>query len=171
MALLVLFGEFTNFFQEKNIPGELFQDEWKDFAHNRTLALNRAFGKTDLLLIFDADDEIHGNICLPLNKSDIKYDEYHLKFGSPLGISYTRVLLINNNKRFIYLSVLHEFISCLEPNSLSTVIEGDYYVVSGRSGNRSKDPNKYLKDAQILEKAHAESVATGDPFYHREAFD
>ena len=53
------------FFEEKNIPGELFSDEWKDFAHNRTLALNRAFGKTDLLFIFDADDELHGNINLP----------------------------------------------------------------------------------------------------------
>jgi beta-1,4-mannosyl-glycoprotein beta-1,4-N-acetylglucosaminyltransferase len=160
----------TKFFKDKSIPGELYSDVWQDFAHNRTLALNRAFGKTDLLLVFDADDEIHGNICFPSNKSDIKHDEYHLKFGSPLGTSYTRVLLINNNKRFQYLSVLHEFITCMEPNSRSTVVEGDYYVVSGRSGNRSKDPNKYLKDALILEKAHAKALAIGDPLYQRYAF-
>ena len=160
----------TKFFKDKSIPGELYSDVWQDFAHNRTLALNRAFGKTDLLLVFDADDEIHGNICFPSNKSDIKHDEYHLKFGSPLGTSYTRVLLINNNKRFQYLSVLHEFITSMEPNSRSTVVEGDYYVVSGRSGNRSKDPNKYLKDALILEKAHAKALAIGDPLYQRYAF-
>ena len=160
----------TKFFKEKSIPGELYSDVWQDFAHNRTLALNRAFGITDLLLVFDADDEIHGNICFPSNKSDIKHDEYHLKFGSPLGTSYTRVLLINNNKRFQYLSVLHEFITSMEPNSRSTVVEGDYYVVSGRSGNRSKDPNKYLKDALILEKAHAKALAIGDPLYQRYAF-
>ena len=160
----------TQFFKEKGIPGELFSDVWCNFAHNRTLALNRAFGKTDLLLVFDADDEIHGNLCVPFRKSDLKYDEYHLKFGSPLGTSYTRVLLINNQKKFKYLSVLHEFISALEPNSRSTVIEGDYYVVSGRSGNRNKDPKKYLNDALILEKAHAEAVASGDQLYHRYAF-
>lgn len=160
----------TQFFKEKNIPGELFSDTWKDFAHNRTLALNRAFGKTDLLLIFDADDEIHGEINLPKTKSEILHDEYHLKFGNALGTSYTRVLLINNNKRFKYLSVIHEFITCIEPNARSTVVDGNYYVVSGRSGNRSKDPEKYLKDALILEKAHAEALASGDPLYLRYAF-
>lgn len=160
----------TKFFKEKEIPGELFSDEWTDFAHNRTLALNRAFGKTDLLLVFDADDEIHGNLCIPSKKSDIMFHEYHLKFGNPLGTSYTRVLLINNQKKFRYLSVLHEFISCLEPNSRSTVLEGDYYVVSGRSGNRSKDPKKYLNDALILEKAHAKAIIDGDQLYLRYAF-
>ena len=161
----------TTFFNTKGIPGELFNDVWTDFAVNRTLALNRAFGKTDLLLVFDADDEIHGRIQIPsLESNKVLYDEYHMKFGSPLGTSYTRVLLINNKKRFQYLSVLHEFISCLEPNATSTILEGDYYVVSGRSGNRSKDPNKYLKDALILEKAHAEALKTNDPLYHRYAF-
>jgi beta-1,4-mannosyl-glycoprotein beta-1,4-N-acetylglucosaminyltransferase len=160
----------NNFFNERQIPGELFSDTWTDFAHNRTLALQRAFGKTDLLLIFDADDEIHGTICLPINKSDIKHDEYHLKFGSSHGTSYTRVLLINNNKRFKYFSVIHEFISCLEPNSRSTVIDGDYYVVSGRSGSRNKDPDKYLKDALILEKAHADALSVKDDLYKRYAF-
>jgi len=160
----------TNFFKEKGIDGELFSDLWVDFAYNRTLALNRAFGKTDLLLVFDADDEIHGCPCLPVRKTDINYDEYHLKFGSSLGTSYTRVLLINNHKRFQYLSVLHEFITSLEPNMRSTVLEGDYFVVSGRSGSRSKDPKKYLNDALILEKAHAKALAAGDQLYHRYAF-
>jgi glycosyltransferase involved in cell wall biosynthesis len=160
----------TQFFKEKGINGELFSDEWVDFAHNRSLALNRAFGKTDLLLVFDADDEIHGDLCLPVNKSDILYDEYHLKFGSQFGTSYTRVLLINNQKRFRYFSVLHEFISCLEPNSRSTVVEGDYFLVSGRSGNRSQDPKKYLNDALILEKAHAKALTCGDQLYKRYAF-
>uniref|UniRef100_A0A6C0I8S9 Glycosyltransferase 2-like domain-containing protein n=1 Tax=viral metagenome TaxID=1070528 RepID=A0A6C0I8S9_9ZZZZ len=160
----------TQFFKDRGIPGELFSDEWTDFAHNRTLALNRAFGKTDLLLVFDADDEIHGDICIPSKKKDINHHEYHLKFGNPLGTSYTRVLLINNKRKFRYLSVLHEFISALEPNSRSTVLEGDYYVVSGRSGNRSKDPKKYLNDALILEKAHAKALATGDQLYLRYAF-
>jgi beta-1,4-mannosyl-glycoprotein beta-1,4-N-acetylglucosaminyltransferase len=160
----------TQFFKEKRIDGELFSDLWVDFAHNRTLALNRAFGKTDLLLVFDADDEIHGYPCLPLKKTDILYDEYHLKFGSSLGTSYTRVLLINNHKKFKYLSVLHEFITSLEPNMRSTVLEGDYFVVSGRSGSRSKDPKKYLNDALILEKAHAKALIDGDQLYHRYAF-
>ena len=158
-----------DFFKSKNIPGELYIDQWKNFAHNRTLALQRAYKKTDLLLVFDADDEIVGDIEMPRVNATI-YDEYHLKFGSQAGTAYTRVLLINNTKRFVYQSVLHEFICCLEPNATNTVIEGNYFVVSGRSGNRSLDPEKYLKDAKVLEAAHAEALLKKDPLYYRYAF-
>jgi glycosyltransferase involved in cell wall biosynthesis len=156
-----------------NIPGELHCDEWVNFAHNRTKALEYAFNKTDLLLVFDADDDIHGTIVLP---STVSHDEYHLKFGAPNtgGITYTRTLLINNRKRFQYYSVVHEFISCREPSANEQarlcVLDGDYFVVSGRSGARNQDPDKYLKDALLLEKAHAEAVAQGDDLHKRYAF-
>ena len=48
-----------DYFKSKNINGELFQDEWRDFGNNRTLALQHANKKTDYLFIFDADDSIH----------------------------------------------------------------------------------------------------------------
>ena len=161
------------FFATQRVEGELHCDEWVNFAHNRTLALNRAHGKTDLLLVFDADDDIHGAITLP---AAVTHDEYHLKFGAPDhgSITYTRTLLINNRKRFQYYSVVHEYISCLEPSPHEhlrmCVLEGDYYVVSGRSGARNQDPDKYLKDALLLEAAHAEAITQGDDLYKRYAF-
>lgn len=157
----------TDFFKNKNISGELHNDDWKNFAHNRTLALNYAFCKTDLLFIFDADDEIVGDFNIP---KDTRFDEYHLQFGSALGTSYTRCLLINNQKRFIYKSVLHEFITCIETVCNRCVIEGNYYVVSGRSGSRNQDPQKYLKDALILEEAYAKALEENDDLYKRYAF-
>ena len=156
-----------NFFEKKGIKGELFQDEWVDFAHNRTLALKRAYKKTNLLLIFDADDEIEGDINIPL---DCLFDEYQFKFGSSSGTSYVRTLMINNYKQFEFLSVIHEFITCKEGPTNQCIINGDYYVVSGRTGNRSLDPDKYLKDALILEKAHALAVKNNDHLFHRYAF-
>ena len=157
----------TDFFEKKGIKGELFYDEWENFAHNRTLALERAYQKTYLLLVFDADDEIVGDIQIP---TEVLFDEYHYKFGSSFGTSYTRVLMINNHKKFEFLSVIHEFISCKEGPTKSVVIEGNYYVVSGRSGSRNLDPDKYLKDALILEKAHAEALKKNDHLFHRYAF-
>jgi GR25 family glycosyltransferase involved in LPS biosynthesis len=156
-----------NFFQERGINGEIYFDEWVNFAHNRTLALQRAYKKTDLLFVFDADDELCGTIDIP---KEVLFDQYHLKFGSSQGMSYTRVLLINNHRRFEYFSVIHEFISCKEENATQSVIDGDYYVVSGRSGNRSKDPNKYLNDALVLEKAYGEALEKNDHLFHRYAF-
>lgn len=160
-----------DFFATEGIEGELHCDAWTNFAHNRTLALNYAFGKTDLLLVFDADDDICGAIALP---PAVTHDEYQLKFGSPRGggVSYVRTLLINNRKRFKYFSVVHEYISCLEPSAQNQtrVLDGDYCVVSGRGGARNRDPDKYLKDALLLEAAHAEAVQTEDPLYKRYAF-
>ena len=156
-----------------HIPGELHCDEWVNFGHNRTKALTYAHNKTDLLLVFDADDAIYGTIQLP---TAVTHDEYHLKFGAPnTGDStYTRTQLINNRKRFRYYSVLHEYISCLEPSPDEgrriCILEGDYYVVSGRSGARNRDPDKYLKDALLLEAAHAEALVAGDDLHMRYAF-
>ena len=155
----------NNFFKEL-IPGEIIETPWKNFGYNRTLALQCAKDKADYLFIFDADDEIVGNIVMP---TKVLYDNYFIKFGSTSGTSYTRVLLINNHKKYKYLSVIHEFITCIEP-STSTTLEGDYYVISGKTGSRSMDPNKYLKDAIILEKAHAEALKQKDDLYHRYSY-
>lgn len=157
----------TNFFNEKGIPGELHRHVWKDFAHNRTLALEAAKDKTDALLIFDADDEIVGDIPLP---AKIEFTGYHLNFGFPGGFQYSRILIIDNHKKWEFKSVLHEYINCCEPNQTSSFIEGPYFVVSGRKGSRNKDPQKYLKDAHVLEKAYAEAKATNDPLYNRYSF-
>lgn len=156
-----------NFFEKMGIKGELYHDEWTDFAHNRTLALQRAYKKTDLLFIFDADDEIVGTIVMP---TKVLYDNYYIHFGLDSGTLYTRVLLINNHKKYKYLSVIHEFITCIEGHDTSTIVEGEYYVISGRTGSRSMDPNKYLKDALILEKAHAEALKQNDHLYHRYSY-
>ena len=143
------------FFKAKNIEGELHQCEWKDFGHNRTEALEKAFNKTDYLLIFDADDSIQGDFNLP---SEWKYDSYFLKFGNLAAgeTVYKRVLLINNRKKYIFQGVLHEFIVGVSSNITESIIDGDYYLISGREGSRSQDPNKYLNDAKVLEKGFAE---------------
>ena len=157
------------FFETHKINGELFYDEWVDFAHNRTLALERAYKKTDLLLIFDADDEIIGDIEIP---TKILFDSYNLKMIATNGVtSYVRVLLINNHKKFEFKSVIHEYIYCKETPNKITILQGNYNVKSGRSGNRSLDPDKYLKDALILEKAYNKALMDKDrALFQRYAF-
>ena len=93
------------FFDEKNIKGEISIDEWKDFGHNRTVALEKAYNKTKYLFIFDADDKIIGD-----------------------------------------------------------------FVESGKSGDRSKDPEKYQKDAMILENAFYECEKNNDNLKVRYSF-
>ena len=137
-----------NFFKDKGVPGELVEHEWVDFAYNRTKALECAFNKSDYLLVFDADDSIVGDFKLPANYD---CDRYTLRFGT--DFSYLRPLLFTNRKRWKFRGVLHEFLENIDPVLGSKTIEGNYYLISGRSGNRSKNPNKYIDDATVLKNA------------------
>jgi FkbM family methyltransferase len=153
-----------DYFKEAGIPGELYQDDWVDFSHNRNKALEYAFGKSNYLLVFDADDEICGDFVLP----ELTKDSYSLQFGS-----YTRPQIVNNYKRWKYVGVLHEYICSNDSriNDASTeIIKGPYHVVSGRTGNRNLDSNKYLKDATILEKAYHDAFNAKDDIYIRYGF-
>ena len=143
-----------DFFRQKNIPGYIEQVKWKDFGFNRTLALQMAFNKTDYLFIFDADDTIHGNFRMP---RVLTHDAYQLKLGE--SFVYLRTLIVNNRKRWRYVGVLHEYITCVDKEESSYAIEGNYYVESGRIGSRNQDPNKYIKDAEVLERGYQEELA------------
>ena len=127
------------FFDEKGIQGEIHQDEWVNFAHNRNSALQHAQGKTDYVLIFDADDRFEGNFVLP---EELTSDRY-----------YFRTLMFRNDGSFYWRGVLHEFVEQRKKTVVEQKIFGDYYVISGRFGARSNNPQKYFQDAQVLEKA------------------
>ena len=155
-----------NFFISKNINGEIFNDIWKDFGTNRSLALTYAYKKTEYLLIFDADDKIYGDFKIP---EILNYDSYYLKFGN--DFKYTRILLINNHINWSFYGVLHEYIKCNELKQITeTILEGNYYIESGKYGSRSDDVNKYYNDALILEKAYYSELEKNNFIYVRYAF-
>lgn len=155
------------FFAGKKIEGEITNDEWVDFGTNRTIALTHAFQKSEYLMVFDADDEIVGDFKLPDLRS-IEFDAFHFQFGP--GVLYNRILLINNSKKWIFKGVLHEFFHSTFPNPTSVFLKGNYYVVSGRSGSRNKDPMKYVKDALLLEEAFEKCKTDQDPLFNRYGF-
>lgn len=137
------------FFAERGIPGELFQTPWEDFGHNRTMAFNHAYGKSDYVFVWDADDSIEGSFRLPI---PLTADYYSFIFGNGGGFRYSRAQLFNNRKHWKYVGVLHEYPACCEPCGQPAHVTGDYFFVSGRSGSRNQDPNKYLRDAEVLER-------------------
>ena len=156
-----------DFFKAKGIPGELQEEAWQDFGYNRTKEFEGAYGKADYALVWDADDEIYGDFKMPEN---LDADCYKFIFGNAEGMRYSRPQLFNMRKRWCYKGVLHEYANCLEPCGPNVDVPGNYYFISGRRGDRSKDPNKYLKDAMVLEKASAKALAEGDPLYNRYIF-
>ena len=158
----------TNFFSKKCVSGEFYDSEWQDFGYNRSKALEGAYNKTDYVFVWDADDIIFGNFKLP---DILEHDSYKFIFSNNSNsISYSRSQLFNNRKKWKYIGVLHEYPSCDEKCNSEFSITGDYYFSSNRTGNRSQDPLKYAKDAEILEKAFIKCYENKDPIYNRYAF-
>ena len=60
----------------RDLPGELHERPWRDFAHNRSEALELARGKGDYTLIIDADDtlEIAPGTALPDAERQLLHD-------------------------------------------------------------------------------------------------
>ncbi len=137
-----------DFFEEKGIQGELHQHEWKHFGHNRSLAFKAAYNKTDYVWIIDADDLVVGEIIFP---EVWDKDFYMFKFGK--DFTYERQQIFNNRLRWEYKGVLHEYPKCInKQHPTCGNMHDKFYIDSRRLGDRSKDPKKYLKDAEILVK-------------------
>jgi len=156
------------FFASKHINGELHDDPWKDFGTNRSKVLELAYKKTDYALMFDADDTIEGTFQLP---NPLTADMYgFLFFSSDSSSAYHRHVLFSNKKRWRYVGVLHEYLECMEPTQTREMIVGNYKFISQRLGDRSKNPDKYKKDAAILKAAYEEATLKNDPIRNRYAF-
>lgn len=135
--------------KELDIPGQLFHDEWVHFSHNRNLALEHAKGKADYIFLFDADDYLTGQVDWP---TEWLADAYYMNLTSEARtVFYKRLLVVKNGKAY-WRGVVHEFLEIKQPSILAD-IRGDYHVVSCRKGDRSRDEQKYLKDAFLLQKA------------------
>ena len=155
------------YFAEEGIPGELNETPWRNFAYNRTIVFEKAYQKADYAFVWDADDEIAGDFVFP---TSLTADQYRFIFGHGGGLRYSRLQLFNNHLKWSYIGVIHETPVCLETARPPVDVVGNYYFISGRRGSRNHDPDKYLKDALILEKAFEEAYEKKDPIYQRYAF-
>ena len=80
-----------DFFKEKNIKGELVEHKWTDFGYNRSIALTAAYNKSDYVFIFDADDEIVGDLKLPPIYDCDKYKDKSQLFQ----VIYPKIIIKN----------------------------------------------------------------------------
>ncbi|MFB2587973.1 glycosyltransferase [Acinetobacter sp. c1-l78] len=142
-----------DFFNEKGIAGELLHHPWCNFEHNRQLALDATLGKSDYVLFFDADDRFVGQ---PLHLPALDCDAYNLKMSNDLDAlrCYSRYLLVKNDGQWYWLGVVHEQIVSKKTDTQIGFLQGDYFVLSGRTGARNRNPHKYRDDALILAEAY-----------------
>lgn len=137
------------------LSGEVYDEPWQDFAHNRSQALARLREQKDMdyALILDADDVMvfQDGFDAAAFKKNLSQDIYDVELRNG-PVRYRRAQICSNRREFGYRGVLHEFLQG-PPGPISRGTTTGFYISSTREGARSQDPAKYRKDAALLEKA------------------
>lgn len=132
----------------KGVPGELYERPWINFSHNRNEALQLARPKADYLLFIDADDIL--TYSDGFHWPNLERDSYsmNIQYGN---LFYARTQLIKSSLDWRWEGVVHEALVSSQAASKETLNGVTMVIVGG--GDRSNDPEKYLKDAKMLEAA------------------
>lgn len=138
-----------------DVPGELHERPWRDFAHNRSEALTLARPHGDYSLIIDADDALE--LPAGFQWPPLAADAYTLDIFDA-GTRYQRTQLVRNTLPWRYRGVLHEFLVCEGAQAAGHL---DIVMRRNHDGARRRDPTTYRRDAAILEQALRHEA---DPF-------
>jgi hypothetical protein len=155
----------TTFFKEKNIPGDLYIDEWKGFDHNKTILFNNCYKKADYILHLDADDLLEGDFKFTSSHAGCLSYLCWAKRGLNSSMKYKVQIMFNNHYHWKFCGVAHTTIKCLDNNEnlqMGYLTDQEFFLNSRDTGNRSTDPEKYYKDALIL-KAQFFNTLIDDP--------
>lgn len=183
---LVLMNLFNKPEWSEKVIHHFYSDAWVSFAHNRNEALNHFKALSDsldmsewLVLSMDADDQLiftagehyHENMpeimaktvaVNPYNANAISV-QYSLK-----TLAYTRPSLIGDPMNWGWEGAVHEYLAYKgdKKNLVFGNLSGAYVLASSSEGARSKDGDKYLHDAELLEQElEKDPTNTRNQFY------
>ncbi|MGW3623897.1 glycosyltransferase [Streptomyces sp. NPDC000880] len=122
------------------IPGELHEEPWVNFGHNRTLNIQHARGKADYLLLIDADLVIRRDRPLPR----LTADSYMLRHEG--ATEYRIKRLVRGDIPWRYEGVTHEYITAGQRHSQVNL---DALVIEDFADGGSRH-DKFERDARLL---------------------
>lgn len=138
----------SSYFKEKNIPGFICVHAWKNFGHNRTLALKEAQNSNydfDYILLLDADMKlVVGN---KFDKNKLKDDIYHVKQGDN-NISYYNVRLLKKTLDATCICPTHEYYDIKGKHVGFSLDKSLLFIDDIGDGGAKSD--KYERDVKLL---------------------
>ncbi|WP_238431827.1 glycosyltransferase [Streptomyces cavernae] len=124
----------------KGIPGELHEEPWVNFGHNRSLNIRHARGKAGYLLLVDADMVVRRDGTLPR----LTADSYLLRHvGEP---EYWIKRLVRADIDWRYEGVTHEYLTADSPTTQANL--GALAIEHFADGGSRSD--KLERDARLL---------------------
>ena len=137
----------TTYFQEKNIPGKVVFEPFKDFAHNRNVSLKHCKDMSDYILLLDADMLLQ--VKNFKKEMLLRADSFFILQGNE-SFFYNNTRIIRNNGLYNYFGVTHEYINTPSNNVSSKFLKTELFINDVGDGG-AKD-NKYERDILLLEK-------------------
>lgn len=134
-----------NYFKEKGIEGKIIQEPFKNFCHNRNVALQGCIGLSDYVLLLDAD------MILEIGKFDKALlntaDSFMILQGSE-SFHYQNMRIVKNNGKYSYSGVTHEYINTPESNISYGLSKNILFINDVGDGGSKSD--KFERDIRLL---------------------
>ncbi|WP_262413151.1 glycosyltransferase [Actinacidiphila acidipaludis] len=138
------------------IPGELHEEPWVDFGHNRSLNLRHARGRADYLLLLDADLELRQDAALP----PLTREAYMLRHE---GVTEYRIKrLVRGDLPWRYEGVTHEYLTCDRTDDQASL---DALVIVDHADGGSKH-DKFERDERLLRAEFARDPGNGRTVFY-----
>ena len=133
------------YFEKKNIPGVIVIEPFKNFCHNRSLALTSCIGLSDFVLLLDADMTLE---VKNFNKSMLNdFDTYYILQGND-SFYYQNVRIVRNNGLYSYTGVTHEYINTPPNNRMYNFKKNELFIIDYGDGGCKSD--KFERDIRLL---------------------
>ncbi|MEU9705627.1 glycosyltransferase [Streptomyces sp. NPDC047981] len=122
------------------VPGELHEEPWVNFGHNRSLNISHARGRADYLLLLDADLVLRQDGPLP----PLTADAYMLRHEGALEYRIKR--LVRGDLPWRYEGVTHEYLTA-DQDHVQENLDALFIQDHADGGSRH---DKFERDARLL---------------------
>jgi tetratricopeptide (TPR) repeat protein len=145
-----------DYFAERNIPGKVIQEPFRDFGYNRTFSLKACQGLSDYVLLLDADMvlQINSNLDIPGFKMMLKDDGYHIFQGND-NFYYKNVRIVKNTGTIDYWGVTHEYVRFYENAQITKIDKEILFILDVGDGGAKAD--KFERDIALLHRGLVDS--------------
>jgi hypothetical protein len=137
---------------EAGIAGHLYDRPWVHFGHNRSEALALCDSVMDWAIMLDADDNLAGPVVPAATWSSTDMDGFVMRIEHG-AIRHQRIQVFRTGLGWAYDGVVHETPVCRGKKPATVgVLPTETYMETRCEGVRSRNPRKYLDDAELLER-------------------
>jgi len=134
-----------DYFREKGKPGKIVQEPFKNFCHNRNVALQSCIGLSEYVLLLDADMTLE---ITNFDKMNLRLaDSFHILQGND-SFYYQNLRIIKNNGLYKYVGVTHEYIDTPSTNTTISLSKNDIFIRDIGDGGSKSD--KFERDVRLL---------------------